>query len=136
MATCQTRRPSAQFWGLPKRDSSVALRLLSGLLLLAALAQVSPARLTAARGFSNSKADSFAEVAPHSLDQWALHPSATTQWTGSTPTVVEPSRDCLPSLCGTLQAPRFQWRCCAAREGIDEFRDLVTLVDLNVRLQI
>lgn len=140
MTRYQSSQQSACFGGLPKQWSVVARRLLTHLVFVAALVQFVPVGLTSTRLAADSNPDTSvteslsAEV--HAVNCWATQPTALTRVSGEKSNELEPLAGGLTTFLSTVVDPNFLNHWKARFNGGDHRRCLVTLVNLNVRLQV
>lgn len=140
MTRYQTSQHSACFGGFPKRWCFVARRILTSLVFIAALVQVVPVGLSSSRHASDSSPDSSLNESlsadTHAVDHWATQPTALTRVSGERSHEVEPLAGCSTPCLSTAVDPNFlqRWKARHDRGGHRHF--LVTLVNLNVRLQV
>lgn len=140
MTRFQSRQQSARFGGLSKPGCLVARRMLTYLVFAAALLQFLPVEVTSSRlaaDFHSATAghESLSADA-HVLDCWAVQPSALTRVSGEKSSEFEPLCDGLTAFLSTVAglSHRNDWN--ANFNGVSYRRCLVTLVNLNVRLQV
>lgn len=140
MSRYQSSQQSACFRGLPKQWSVVARRLLTHLVFVAALVQFVPVGLTSTRLVADANPDASANESlsaeAHAVDCWATQPTALTRVSGEKSNELEPLAGSLSGFLSTVADLNFLHHWKANLDLGDHRRCLVTLVNLNVRLQV
>lgn len=139
-----TRNRSSQrtacFGVLPNRWRFASRQLLTSLVFVAALVQVVPAGWASSRLVADLSPDALINeslsVDTHAVEHWATQPTAVARVIDEKPTELEPLNDCAASAIRGLASLGFLQHCQTHCGQVGHLHCLVTLVNLNVRLQV